>query len=203
MDSKNYFVSVIASFILVVRRLILLIFKPYETMRKISLDKDYVQSGTILFLVLLYFWVSTLIRKSMMHFIFIYLIFLFNFIWTVIFFFLLGKISKKQISLKSYFLTLSYSLLPTLIWFIANSLFYHYLPPPRTASLQGRLFSILFIAFSLSILLWKVILVYLGVRFSSKQNFYRVVYHIILYCLYLIPFSYLCYHFKIFRIPFI
>jgi hypothetical protein len=98
---------------------------------------------------------------------------------------------------------LSYSLFPTLIWFTTNSVLYRFLPPPRTISILGKAFSVLFLSFSISLLVWKLILVYLAIRFSSKLNFYNIVYIILLYLCIFIPYSLLLYHLKIFRIPFI
>lgn len=203
MDFKGLLASVTASLLIVFRRFIYLIITPYETMRKISLEEDHMQVAIILFLAFIYFWVSHIIRKSSISFILVYLVFLVNFIWTVLFFFFLGIASTKKVAFKNFLFTLTYSLFPTLLWFITNSLFYRLLPPPRTISIAGRIFSIFFISFSLSILIWKIILMYLAIRFSTKQNFYRVIYYLILYLSYLIPFSLISYHFKIFRIPFI
>ncbi len=203
MDFDSILASIAASLFILIRRFILLIFQPYQTMRKISQEKDYVQVLIILFLTLLYFLLSGTIRQSTVPVILVYAIFLGNLIMTIAFFFFLAKLSKNNITVSSFILTFSYSLLPTLVWFTFNSLFYHFLPPPRTTSIWGKSFSIFFIAFSMSVLFWKIILVYLALRFSAKQHFYRIMYYIILYLSILTPYSIFLYQLRLFRIPFI
>lgn len=195
--------SFFASLFIVIRRFFLLIFTPYKTMRKIAQEKDVNQVLIIGFLILFYFYFSSFFRKETVPFILIFSIFLFNFSFTIFFFYLLSKLFNKNLSITSFIFTFSYSLIPTLLWFFTNSFLYVMIPPPRTASMLGQSFSIFFITFSLSLLFWKLILFYLSVRFSSRQNFYRVIYFILLYLVFLTPFSYFMYYLKIFRIPFI
>lgn len=202
-------INLITSLVLVVRNFILLIVYPYRTMRKISLEKDYYQPLIISVLVFLYFKFIYFLRDKPYPATLIFTIFLANFLLTVSFFYLLNKFfssnkNKKEISFFSFIFTFAYSLLPTLIWFLSTSILYLFLPPPRTFSLLGKGFSIFFIAFSLSLLIWKLILVYLAVRFSSKQNFFRIFYMIVLYLTWFIPYSIFLYQYKkLFRIPFI
>lgn len=203
MDFEKVIASVTASILIVLRRFILLIFTPYQTIRKISEEKDNFQVFIILTLVFIYFLFRSFLRQDNISVLSVYLIFLINFSATILFFFALSKLSQKRTKLSSFIFTFSYSLLPTLIWFITDSLFFYFLPPPRTTSILGKSFSIFFIAFSLSLLFWKSILLYLSVRFSAKQNFYRVIYHILLYLCLLTPYSYLLYFLRVFRIPFI
>lgn len=172
-------------------------------MRRISLERDCSQVVIILSIVLLYFYISNLIKKTPFSFIILFLIFIIIWLLTIFFFYFLGTVSKKGLSLTSLIFTFTYTLLPTLIWFFANIIFYFVFPPPRTDSLAGRSFSIFFITFSLSLLSWKIILVYLALRFSVKQHFFRIIYFILLYLMILLPFSYLMYFLKIFRVPFI
>lgn len=172
-------------------------------MRKISLEDDKNQITIIFFVVFLYFEIANKIRAYTISPILTYGIFLINFSLAILFFYALGRLLKQEVKLKSLIFTFSYSLFPTLIWFITNSLFYFFLPPPRTTSLVGNLFSIFFIAFSLSLLLWKIILFYLSLRFSLKLNFYKIVYSIILFLAWFLPYSLFLYFLRIFRVPFI
>ena len=169
-------------------------------MRKISLEKDYYQIGIIFLLVFLYFKFAYFLRDKPYPASLIFFIFLINFFLTTCFFYLL---TKKKAAFSSFIFTFSYSLFPTLIWFLSTSLLYVFLPPPRTFSLLGRTFSIFFIAYSLSLLIWKLILEYLAIRFSSKQNFLRIFYMIVLYLIWFLPYSVFLYYFSFFRIPFI
>lgn len=206
MDFKKILVNCLTSFLIVLKRFVGLIFNPYKTMRRISEEKDYYQPTIIIGLVFVYFKFIYFLRDKIYPATLIYVLFIINFLLTVAFFYLLSKLfikNKKEITFSSFVFTFSYSLLPTLIWFLSTSILYIILPPPRMFSLLGKGFSIFFIAYSLSLLIWKFILVYLAVRFSSKQNFFRVIYMIIFYLIWFIPYSIFLYQFKFFRVPFI
>jgi len=198
--------DLITSFVLIVRYLILLIFSPYKTMRKISMEKDYYQPVIIIGIIFIYFKFIYYLRDKIYPATLVYILFIINFLLTVAFFYLLSKLfakNKKEIKFSSFIFTFVYSLFPTLIWFLSTSILYIFLPPPRTFSLMGKGFSIFFIAYSLSLLIWKFILVYLAVRFSSKQNFFRIIFMLILFLIWFIPYSIFLYQLKLFRIPFI
>lgn len=198
----NIIIDLLTSLIIVIRNFFLLIFFPYKTMRKISLEKDYYQLGIIFFIVFAYFKFIYYLRDNPYPATLLFIIFLLNFFLTTGFFYLLSRYSDK-ISYRNFVFTFSYSLIPTLIWFICNSILYILLPPPRTLSFLGKGFSIFYFAFSLSLLVWKLILVYLSLRFSSRLGFYRILYMILLYLVWFLPYSIFLYHFKLFRIPFI
>jgi len=195
-------IKIITAFILVIRNFIFLIFSPYKTIRKISIKSDYYQIGIIFFLVFIYFKFIYYLRADPHPATFVFLIFLINFLLTTGFFYLVSKNSEK-VNFRSFVFTFSYSLFPTLIWFLTNSILYILFPPPRFPSLLGKGFSIFFITFSISLLVWKLILFYLSLRFSTKLNFFRIIYLIILYLMWFVPLSIFFYYFKIFRIPFI
>lgn len=199
----NVIITTLASSIFVIRNFFLLILFPYKTMRKISQEKDYGQSGIVILFVFIYFVVANKIRQFNHSSLLIFLVFLLFFFFTIFFFYLLSLIFNKEEKLKSFFLTFSYSLFPTLIWFITNSIAYYFLPPPRTMSLMGKSFSIFFIAFSLSLLIWKIILLYLSIRFSSRLTFFKIMFLLILYLCIFFPLSVIFYQLKIFRVPFI
>ena len=175
-------------------------------MRKISMEKDYYQPAIIIGIIFIYFKFIYYLRDKLYPATLVYILFIINFLLTVAFFYLLSKLfakNKKEIRFSSFIFTFVYSLFPTLIWFLSTSILYIFLPPPRTFSLMGKGFSIFFIAYSLSLLIWKFILVYLAVRFSSKQNFFRIIFMIIFYLIWFIPYSIFLYQLKLFRIPFI
>jgi len=198
--------DLITSFVLVLRNFILLIFSPYKTMRRISEEKDNYQPTIIIGIIFIYFKFIYYLRDKLYPATLVYILFIINFLLTVAFFYLLSKLfakNKKEIKFSSFIFTFVYSLFPTLIWFLSTSILYIFLPPPRTFSLMGKGFSIFFIAYSLSLLIWKFILVYLAVRFSSKQNFFRIIFMLILFLIWFIPYSIFLYQLKLFRIPFI
>ena len=172
-------------------------------MRNIALKGDYYQASIIFFITFLYFFFSHSLRGFLFFGIFGFCIFLLLFFTSILFFYLLSKPYKKEIQIDSFIFTFSYTLIPTLIWFYSNFLFFIFLPPPRTMSVLGKGFSIFFIAYSISLLVWKLILVYLALRFSSRLGLYRIIYMFLLYATIFIPLSLFFYYFKIFRIPFI
>jgi len=206
MDFKKILVNFLASFFVLLKRFILLIISPYKTMRKISYEKDYYQPIIIISLVFIYFKFIYYLRDKIYPATLIYFLFIINVLLTIIFFYLLSKLfskNKKEVTFSSFVFTFSYSLFPTIIWFLSTSILYIFLPPPRTFSILGKGFSIFFVAYSMSLLIWKLIIGYLAMRFSSKQNFFKIIYMIILYLIWFIPYSIFLYQFKLFRIPFI
>jgi len=203
MDFKNFLLDFVSSSVIIFRRYLNLIFTPYKTMRKISLEKDLMQVYIILGSIVLYFsFRSFWIKLQFPSFLYI-LIFILDFAFTILFFYLIGSLFSKETSPRSLIFTLSYALYPTLTWFLANSIFYLLIPPPRTFSLLGRVFSIFFMTFSISLLFWKIILFYLAIRFSTKLNFFSILYLIILYALFLIPIIYGMYILGLSKVPFI
>lgn len=175
-------------------------------MRRISLEKDYYQPIIIFALIFLYFKFASSLRKNIYPTTIIYFFFIFNFFLSILFFYLISRLlgkNSRKIFFSSYLFTFSYSLLPTIIWFISTSFLYLVLPPPRTFSILGKGFSLFFIIYSLSLFFWKLILEYLALRFSSKETFFKIIYMMILYLAWFIPYSTLLYWLKLFRIPFI
>ncbi len=203
MDFKQLGIELAASFFIVAQRFVLLIFTPYKTMRKISQEKDYSQIYVILFFVFIYFQLASRAKQLFFPSILPPLFFLLHFSVTILFLYTISHVFNSSARLQSFLFTLSYGLFPTLIWFTTNSLLYRLIPPPRTISLLGKAFSVAFISFSVSLLVWKLILFYLAIRFSSKMKFFNIIYTIILYLCLFIPYSLLLYHFGLFRIPFI
>lgn len=203
MDFKTLTIEIAAACFIVFKRFFSLIIAPYKTLRKISFEKDYLQVFVIFTLVFIYFYTANIFRKSAVHPVFIFVIFFFNFFFTVYFFYFLSKRFEKKARFSSFIFTFSYTLFPTLLWFFANSLIYAVLPPPRNFSFLGSFFSILFIGFSISLLFWKIILVYLAVRFSSQMGFFRIMYSVLLYICVFIPYTLLLYFLGIFRVPFL
>lgn len=203
MDFKDIIAGFITSLIIVFKRFLQLIFTPYKTMRKISKEKDYVQIFIILTLIFIYFRFSEIVKYGRFSSIPLFSIFLIQLIFTCFFFLLLSSFFIKNLKFKAFLFTFTYSLFPTFLWFLLNSWLYIILPPPRTMSFLGKGFSIFFIAFSISILVWRVILFYLAVRFSSKLSFYKITFMMIAYLFLIIPYSYLLYYFKLFKIPFL
>lgn len=203
MVFKDCLIDFFSSLLIVLHRVILLIISPYKSMRKISQEKDSLQIVILLGLIFLYFQISSSFRKESFPGYLIFGVFLFDFLLTAFFFHSATKVFRQKTNFSSYVFTFAYSLIPTLIWFVSNFILYLVLPPPRTMSILGKGFTVFFTAFSLSLLLWKLILFYLSIRFSSSQSFYRILYMIFVYLCWFIPYSLLLYYLRIFRVPFI
>jgi len=186
--------SFVASFLIVLRRSILLILTPYRTMRKISLETDKLQIFWIAFFVVTYFLTVGLVKI---------LTFIVLFVSTILFMLAVGISLKKKIKISSMLFTFSYGLLPTTIWFYMSLVLLYLLPPPRTQSIQGKVFSVLYVSFSLSLLLWKIILSYLAIRFSLKLGFYSTMIALIFYIGFIAILSYFGLTLGLSKVPFI
>jgi len=204
MDFSRFVANILSSAVILLKRIVSLAWYPYKTMRSISEDTDIMQVILIWSGVLLYFlWANRLRQYEYEPFI-LYLMTVFHVASTVFFFFFFAAVvHKKEVTVRSFILTFSYSLIPTLMWFTVNSFLYALLPPPRTISLLGKAFSILYISFSVGMLLWKIILQYLAIRFSTKLDFYRIMFGFLFYLVMMIPYSLFLYSVKFFRIPFL
>ncbi len=172
-------------------------------MRRLSLSFDFYQLLIIFLAVFSYFKFAYFLKDKPYPATLTFFVFVINFLTTAFFFYFLAKIFKKEGSFLSLIFSLSYTLFPTLIWFGVTSFLYLLLPPPRTMSILGQGFSIFFITFSLSLLVWKLILVFLSLRFSLRLNFYQIIYLLIFYILWFFPYSLFLYHLYLFRVPFI
>lgn len=168
-------------------------------MRSISVEKDWLDVIWIGIFSVLYFLITNSVRSWINGFIGAIGLYM----GSVIFFSLLPASGSWKEKLQRMAKTWSYTLLPTLIWFYSTLLFYFILPPPRTTSILGQIFSIFYIAFSGSLLVWKLILVYLSIRFSLRIHLYRVIYYILIYLALSIPLWILLYNSGISRIPFV
>lgn len=214
--------SILASSILVVRNFARLIFSPYTTMRKISSSWDLNQAVIIWGLVYIYFVYRSTVRFGNLSpavifqnssTLFVY--FFITFLLLVSFFVLIGEllcgaeegsiVSKSNINsrIKKVIMVFSYSLLPTLVWFFVTSSLYIVWPPPRFPTVLGKTYTIIFLVFSVTLLMWKIVLWYLSLRFSFRMGFYTILFAMILFMTWFLPFSIFMYTQSIFRIPFI
>ncbi len=184
---------------------------PYITYRKLTQERSAVsQTVIITIFVILYFFFVSLARGGLEHplvltlkFNILLLTSLSGFFGMIGLIYILGKILGNSGKIKSIYVLWSYSLIPTLVWFIITSLLYLLIPPPRTLSITGKVFSVVFIAFSLAVLLWKLILFYLTVRFSLKADLKKILLITIIILPLVIIYTLISYQLKIFRIPFI
>lgn len=184
---------------------------PYITYRRLSDAKSPKRHIFFIFLlVLFYFTLTSLIRSEIRN---PYLLtykfnllagaFLLGFTGFISLYYLSGIFFHKNPSLKVLTVLWSYSLLPTVFWFFLTSLLYIVVPPPRTFSLPGKIFTIFFTAASITLAIWKAILYYLTLRFGLKFDLARIIITTIFIVPLMILYSLKMYQWGIFRIPFI
>lgn len=203
--------KIVFPFFLFVRNSLGVIHKPYETYRSLAKGKQILQALPIFLISLSYFFFAVLIQKGVRtHPFFLTLSFgkitffsLVTFLFVLSLLYLLSKLFKGNGSLNNLFLPWSYSLWPTIVWFLITSIFYVLIPPPRTPSFLGQLFSLLFLAFSFFLFFWKLVLYYLTLRFGMKLDFLKIVGLSLFLFPILFFYSILTYKMGIFRIPFI
>lgn len=174
-------------------------------MRAISYDDDMIQLMLILLSIGGYFYIADHLRQYEHHPLLLFSLTIIHFLLTVGFFVLLRMVttSQKSIKIKPALLIFGYTLIPTLVWFLVNSWLYYLFPPPRTISFLGKGFSLIYISFSIALLIWKVIVMYLAVRLVTRFTFFRIFYSMLLYIVCMIPYSILLYSLRLFRIPFL
>jgi len=189
----------VVSTIFFLRRTVGLIFTPYATMRKISLERKMGEIVWIYCLTILYFFIGTSVHVWVSG-----LMGALGLFCLSIFFLSLLPASGTYIQrLKRIIATWSYTLVPTLLWFYSTLFFYYIIPPPRTTSILGISFSIFYIAFSASLFVWKLILIYLCIRFALRVQLYRILYYLLLYFAISLPIWLALYMAGISRIPFV
>ncbi|MCA9371588.1 hypothetical protein KC726_01695 [Candidatus Woesebacteria bacterium] len=204
MASETTIVSWLASLLLVLQRFVRLIIAPYKTARTIVQERDITQSIIILALVLVYIIWAHHIRPYATSPYIIFLLTVFQLGVKSSYFYVFFRFaSQEKVSYKAFFVGYTYTLLPTLMWFMLNSLLFVLIPPPRRFSLPGTWFSIVYIAIGTALFFWKVIMEYLITRFSSKARLSRVVYSWILFVMLFLPYMYVLYQLKIIRLPII
>lgn len=185
--------------------------KPYETYRNLTKATYPFEALFVGLLVAGYIGIAAVLRRGFvldplfltLRFgkIFWGIVFTFIFAWGSLYF--TGRLFGGRGKPLSLFLPWVYSLLPTTVWFLTTSFFYFFLPPPRTTALTGQLFSIVFIALSLTLFYWKGVLYYLTLRLGHKLNLVRILLVSLVDFPLGIVYSLFTYKLGLFRIPFI
>lgn len=192
------------------KRIVGIITTPYVTVRTIVLSPRIFDSVAILLICFCYFLFVSLIKIPAFHF---YLltkeVLLLSVGVTVGVVLCIGTIAlvasflHKKVILLGLISGWMYSLIPTVLWFLLTSLLFILFPPPRTETIQGVSFSLLYLLISCVLLGWKIELYYLTLRFSLKMS----LKHIIVVSSVLLPvivcYSYFMYKVSVFRVPFV
>lgn len=209
----SIFVKILRLAVLFVRNAVGCFFAPYITYRHIATSEkkdDAYQTVFILILTLCYFAFASLVRVGWrnpfiltLKFNSLFLAAAGGFVGIMLFLYLLGKVWGGAGKLCHLVTLWAYTLLPTVIWFFLTSILYILLPPPRTLSIWGKLYSVIFIAVSVGLLFWKMILYYLTLRFGLRLDLFRIVVSTVMIAPIIAVYSILMYRMGIFRIPFI
>lgn len=207
---------------LMLQNIIGIVFWPYATYFKLTHEKTPSMGIVFLLLVPLYAVAATIIKNGFFHTDILFILSTFfrytyaiwtTFLLSFVGFIILGELRKPRVAYAeasadqrrnlTIFTLWAFSYLPTYVWFSVTALLYFLLPPPRTLSLLGQSFSAAFIAFSLFVLLWKLLLYYLTLRIGLKMTLFETV----LASVFLFPlfslFSFVSYKMGIFRVPFV
>lgn len=155
---------------------------PYETWKKLVKEKDLAQ--VILWGFLLWFYLSlAVVVKNGLSTGPLFLTFslsrlfyasLLTFLVVSVVIFLIGRFFGGKGELKEVICSWVFSYFSTLSWFFLTTVFYVLLPPPRTHSFLGQIFTLFFLTFSFSLLFWKFILYYLTLRLALKMTLWQI-----------------------------
>lgn len=185
--------------------------KPYETYRALSLYRYELNLLAIAAATFIYGVFAAVAKYGLLFgiihfsksFFYSVTLFMMTFWFAVTSIYVVGKLFKGEGSLSKIIVLWSFSLLPTLVWFFGSAFLYMLIPPPRTISWYGQIFSVIFIAFSIGCLMWKGILYYLTLRFGMRLDALRIAFiSAIILPLWTI-YSVALYKFGIFKVPFI
>ena len=211
MNASKIVTLIVTSLMLFIRSAVGSIQTPYETYRRLAKGEHLLQAAPIFLISFAYFGWSSLVHHGVtanpylltVSFSKLVFGFLGGFGMIILSLILIGKLVGGVGDLRKVFLPLSYSLLPTIIWFFATSIMSLVFPPPRTISFPGQLFSFIFLSFSLFLFFWKSILYYLTLRFSMRLDMGKIfTASLILFPLGAL-YALVMYRMGIFRVPFI
>lgn len=186
--------KVLAALILMYRNGIGLVLRPYRTMRSIVANVDGVQILLIIFAALIYQMLDrtpTVIYSAAL------------FISLVAIISTTRKMRVDRWEIGQIVMAMVYTLIPTMIWFFVSLGLNAVLPPPRTSSVLGKILSLLYVAFSISILFWKIILTFLAIRFAGKFSFYISILMLAVYACAILTLIYTSLHSGWVSVPFI
>jgi hypothetical protein len=187
-----------------------IVFRPYETYRRIIRQGTVWELPFLAVLLAVYFATASLVKTAAFRpflltrqFILLGSATGLTYILTVTLFYQLAKKVGGQGTFGQVAMGWAYTLIPTLMWFLVTSLLYVIIPPPRTTSMAGITYSVLFLVFSTVLLFWKMMLGYLVLRFGMRLNLSKILIVLVIGLPILAFYSVAMYKLGIFRIPFI
>lgn len=187
-----------------------LITRPYETYRRITRDSKPSALIFVGLLLVLYFAIASALKVASFRpfllterFVTLYIGAVSGVLVSVGMLRFAGWILGSITPTRTLLVGWVYTLLPTALWFAVTSVLSVLFPPPRTASVPGMLFSLLFIVFSITLLWWKITLAYLVLRFGLKFDLKRNIVVALICAPVLAAWSVLMYKWGIFKVPFL
>lgn len=192
------------------RNIIGLVTRPYETYRNIVNHGSLWEILPLSLLVSSYLVVASLVKTAAFrpymltkHFFLLGLAVATTYGLVIGLVWIVGKMVGGKGNLRGVMLGWTYTLIPTVCWFLATSILYMVIPPPRTDRPLGILFSLLFLLFSSVLFFWKLVLSYLTLRFSLKIDLFRIVIVFGITIPIVALYSFGMYRLGIFKIPFV
>ncbi len=192
------------------RTLVGLLTRPYETYRRITKHGRVGELVFIAFIAAFYFVLASLIKVAAFR------PFILTRQFVVLFagatsgalvattsIMVAGRLLRVRAAFTPLLIAWSYTLIPTVSWFFMTSLLYAILPPPRTTSVLGVTFSLLFLVCSATLLWWKVTLAYLTLRFGLKLDLRKSLMVAVLCAPIIAGWTILMYKTGIFKVPFL
>jgi hypothetical protein len=202
--------SILSGCIGFVRSSIGLVTRPYETYRRIVNHGSLWELLPLAVLLSCYFAIASLVKTAAFRpyvltkqFILLATAVFLTYALTVLFLWLVSKVIRGKGDIRSLALAWGYTLIPTLLWFLATSLLYVIFPPPRTGRPLGVLFSALYLSFSTALFFWKAMLSYLTLRFGMRLDLWRIIAVFFIVGGVMAMYSIGMYRLGIFKIPFI
>lgn len=192
------------------RTMIGLVVRPYETYRRIV---DRGKLGELVYIALLvaaYFLLASLVKVAAFRpflltrqFLVLGSAAILTYAIVVLMVWVVGRRVGGCGTLRSLSLAWGYTLLPTVAWFLATSILSLVLPPPRTESVAGIAFSIVFLVFSITLFFWKLTLGYLTLRFGLRLDLARILAVSAVVSPAIAVWSFGMYRLGIFKVPFV
>ncbi len=192
------------------RHMVGLMTRPYETMRRIIDRGNAWDLAFIAAFVAGYFSLASFVKTAAFRpflltrqFVVLFAAAVVSYGVAVGLWWLLGRAIHAGGTLKRFAIGWGYTLVPTTYWFLVTSLLYIVIPPPRTTSTKGILFSMLYLVFSATLLTWKTMLCYLALRFGMRLTLGNILFVSAVGLPALGIYSIGMYQLGIFRIPFL
>lgn len=192
------------------RNTIGLVVRPYETYRRIVDRGSLWELVYIAVLAILYFGLASMVKVAAFRpflltkqFVLLGAAAMTTYVFVVVAVWVVGQRIGGKGTFGGVVLGWAYTMLPTTLWFLATSILYVVLPPPRTTSIAGVTFSIVFLVFSATLFFWKLTLGYLTLRFGLKLDLARILLVVAVVSPVMGAWSHGMYRLGIFKVPFL